>query len=170
MYRRRAEPGLANREPYFQPPASSESSPFPRHPHHTLTSCLRCDVIVLLLGHALISRLLQMEPAPLAATLEGSSNESGLLSLCELLNRQLLLLIGWAKQVPGEASPALPPIQAGLLSDGCSAPPPQASQTSHWSTRCLCCRAAGWKRCWWAWPGAPRAAEGRSLCLRRTCG
>lgn len=48
-----------------------------------------------------------MEPAPLAANLEGSSNESSLLSVCELLNRQLLLLIGWAKQIPGKISPGL---------------------------------------------------------------
>lgn len=51
-----------------------------------------------------------MEPAPLVANLQESSNESGLctlLSLCDLLNRQLLLLIGWAKQIPGKISPYL---------------------------------------------------------------
>lgn len=49
-----------------------------------------------------------MEPAPLAANLEEASDEGGLralLSLCDLLNRQLLLLIGWAKQIPGKTSP-----------------------------------------------------------------
>ncbi|KAI4790973.1 hypothetical protein KUCAC02_034283 [Chaenocephalus aceratus] len=57
-----------------------------------------------------ISHLLLTEPAPLSATQDESTNESSLstvLTLCDLLNRQLLLLIGWAKQIPGFAALSL---------------------------------------------------------------
>ncbi|KAI9532796.1 hypothetical protein NQZ68_028495, partial [Dissostichus eleginoides] len=57
-----------------------------------------------------ISHLLLTEPAPLSATKDESTNESSLstvLTLCDLLNRQLLLLIGWAKQIPGFAALSL---------------------------------------------------------------
>uniref|UniRef100_I3IXU6 Estrogen-related receptor gamma n=1 Tax=Oreochromis niloticus TaxID=8128 RepID=I3IXU6_ORENI len=51
-----------------------------------------------------ISHLLLTEPAPLAANQDNSTNDSSLrilLTLCDLLNRELLVLIGWAKQIPG---------------------------------------------------------------------
>ncbi|KAM7398793.1 hypothetical protein PAMP_018103 [Pampus punctatissimus] len=51
-----------------------------------------------------ISHLLLTEPAPLAASQDESTNDSSLrtlLTLCDLLNRELLVLIGWAKQIPG---------------------------------------------------------------------
>uniref|UniRef100_A0A3Q2WYI2 NR LBD domain-containing protein n=1 Tax=Haplochromis burtoni TaxID=8153 RepID=A0A3Q2WYI2_HAPBU len=56
-----------------------------------------------LLGNKVISHLLLTEPAPLAANQDDSTNDSSLrilLILCDLLNRELLLLIGWAKQIP----------------------------------------------------------------------
>lgn len=52
----------------------------------------------------MISHLLLTEPAPLAASQDDSTNDSSLrtlLTLCDLLNRELLVLIGWAKQIPG---------------------------------------------------------------------
>lgn len=55
----------------------------------------------------MIFHLLLTEPAPLAANQDGSTNDSSLrtlLTLCDLLNRELLLLIGWAKQIPGTVS------------------------------------------------------------------
>lgn len=51
-----------------------------------------------------MSHLLMTEPAPLAAHQDDSTNDSSLrtlLTLCDLLNRELLVLIGWAKQIPG---------------------------------------------------------------------
>lgn len=55
-------------------------------------------------GNKVISHLLLTEPAPLAATHDDSTNDGSLrtlLTLCDLLNRELLVLIGWAKQIPG---------------------------------------------------------------------
>lgn len=55
----------------------------------------------------MVSHLLLTEPAPLAANQDDSTNDSSLrtvLTLCDLLNRELLVLIGWAKQVPGTNS------------------------------------------------------------------
>lgn len=55
----------------------------------------------------MIYHLLLTEPAPLAANQDGSTNDGSLrtqLTLCDLLNRELLLLIGWAKQIPGTVS------------------------------------------------------------------
>lgn len=52
----------------------------------------------------MISHLLLTEPAPLAASQDDSTNDGSLrtlLTLCDLLNRELLVLIGWAKQIPG---------------------------------------------------------------------
>lgn len=52
----------------------------------------------------MISHLLLTEPAPLTAHEDESTNDSSLrvlLTLCDLLNRELLVLIGWAKQIPG---------------------------------------------------------------------
>ncbi|XP_056879324.1 estrogen-related receptor gamma-like isoform X3 [Takifugu flavidus] len=76
-YRRRTEPG----RPYKGPCLHSASS-----------------------RNVVISDLLLIEPPPMAANLQEPANEGGLctlLTLCDLLNRQLLLLIGWAKQIPG---------------------------------------------------------------------
>lgn len=59
---------------------------------------------VCFLGSKVISHLLLTEPAPLAASHDDSTNDSSLrtlLTLCDLLNRELLVLIGWAKQIPG---------------------------------------------------------------------
>lgn len=55
----------------------------------------------------MISHLLLTEPAPLAANQDDSTNDSSLrtlLTLCDLLNRELLVLISWAKQIPGKYS------------------------------------------------------------------
>ncbi|XP_034405036.1 steroid hormone receptor ERR2 isoform X3 [Cyclopterus lumpus] len=51
-----------------------------------------------------VSHLLLTDPAPLAANQDDSTNDGSLrnlLTLCDLLNRELLVLIGWAKQIPG---------------------------------------------------------------------
>lgn len=53
----------------------------------------------------MISQLLVSEPAPLCAIPDSSSGGSAelktLLTLCDLLNRELLVMIGWAKNIPG---------------------------------------------------------------------
>lgn len=51
--------------------------------------------------------MLLTEPAPLAANQDDSTNDGSLrtlLTLCDLLNRELLVLIGWAKQITGTNS------------------------------------------------------------------
>ncbi|XP_051580323.1 estrogen-related receptor gamma-like isoform X2 [Myxocyprinus asiaticus] len=51
-----------------------------------------------------ISQLLVSEPAPLRASPDPSTPDSDLktlLSLCDLLNRELLVMIDWAKHIPG---------------------------------------------------------------------
>ncbi|CAJ1066254.1 estrogen-related receptor gamma [Xyrichtys novacula] len=78
-YKRRAEPGLN----------------FYSKTSYALPVCSRNKVI---------SHLLLTEPAPLDAILDESTNDSSmrtLLTLCDLLNRELLVLISWAKQIPG---------------------------------------------------------------------
>lgn len=55
-------------------------------------------------GNKVISHLLLTEPTPLAANQDDSTNDSSLqtmLTLCDLLNRELLVLISWSKQIPG---------------------------------------------------------------------
>ncbi|XP_020364010.2 estrogen-related receptor gamma-like [Oncorhynchus kisutch] len=55
-------------------------------------------------GYKVISQLLLTEPAPLCATPDNSTNDDNLkalLMLCDLLNRELLVMIGWAKHIPG---------------------------------------------------------------------
>lgn len=152
-YKRRVEPGPSVY------PKSSKLHPVSNREFPGLslirTSCLLLHLMVsCILGNKLISHLLMTEPAPLAANQDDSTNDSSLrtlLTLCDLLNRELLVLIGWAKQIPGRN---LLPNNTYLmstrpsLSDTCSAPPPQGSPVSHWSTRCHYCRVAGWRLCW----------------------
>lgn len=86
------------------PPLSAAvSSPAPLI-HPNLTYRIFCLTISCLLGNKVISHLLLTEPAPLMANEDESTNDSSLrtlLTLCDLLNRELLVLIGWAKQIPG---------------------------------------------------------------------
>uniref|UniRef100_A0A672RJQ3 NR LBD domain-containing protein n=2 Tax=Sinocyclocheilus grahami TaxID=75366 RepID=A0A672RJQ3_SINGR len=67
-----------------------------------------------------ISQLLVSEPAPLRAAPDPVTPDSDLktlLSLCDLLNRELLVMIGWAKHIPGFSGLSLVD-QMALLQSG----------------------------------------------------
>ncbi|XP_051953031.1 estrogen-related receptor gamma-like [Xyrauchen texanus] len=67
-----------------------------------------------------ISQLLVSEPAPLRAAPDPSTPDSDLktlLTLCDLLNRELLVMIGWAKHIPGFTALSLVD-QMALLQSG----------------------------------------------------
>ncbi|XP_010890269.2 estrogen-related receptor gamma isoform X1 [Esox lucius] len=71
-------------------------------------------------GNKVISQLLLTEPAPLCATPDNSTNDNdrkALLTLCDLLNRELLVMIGWAKHIPGFSTLSLVD-QMALLQSG----------------------------------------------------
>lgn len=56
-------------------------------------------------GNKVISQLLASEPAPLRACpdpLTPDSDLKTLMTLCDLLNRELLVMINWAKHIPGD--------------------------------------------------------------------
>lgn len=68
--------------------------------------CGHCFIICVS-GNKVISHLLLTEPAPLTANHDDSTHDislSALLTLGDLLNRELLLLISWAKLIPGTRS------------------------------------------------------------------
>ncbi|XP_068173905.1 estrogen-related receptor gamma-like isoform X3 [Antennarius striatus] len=72
--------------------AEPDPGPHARGPHAPAVS-----------RNKVISHLLLTDPAPLAANQDDSTNDSSLqllMTLSDLLNRELLLLIGWAKQIP----------------------------------------------------------------------
>lgn len=56
-------------------------------------------------GNKVIYQLLASEPAPLRASPDPVTPDSDLktlMTLCDLLNRELLVMINWAKHIPGE--------------------------------------------------------------------
>ncbi|KAG9340534.1 hypothetical protein JZ751_021354 [Albula glossodonta] len=67
-----------------------------------------------------ISQLLAMEPSPVCATPDTSIPDGDLktlMTLCDLLNRELLVMIGWAKHIPGFSALSLVD-QMALLQSG----------------------------------------------------
>lgn len=104
-YKRRVETSSHARSP-FPAHAVSRESTRPRGFHAKLPVFV-CLITSCLSGNKLISHLLLTESAPLAANQDDSTNDGSLrtlLTLCDLLNRELLVLIGWAKQIPGTRS------------------------------------------------------------------
>ncbi|XP_062416937.1 estrogen-related receptor gamma [Pungitius pungitius] len=92
----------------------------PRTPPPPAPPSVSLFTVACLLGNKLVSQLLLTEPAPLDANQDNSTNDGSLrnlLTLCDLLNRELLLLIGWAKQIPGFSGLSLVD-QMSLLQSG----------------------------------------------------
>uniref|UniRef100_A0A673LH89 Estrogen-related receptor gamma-like n=1 Tax=Sinocyclocheilus rhinocerous TaxID=307959 RepID=A0A673LH89_9TELE len=85
--------------------------------------CLRAGMMregECLLSVAKITYLLVSEPAPLRAAPDPATPDSDLktlLTLCDLLNRELLVMIGWAKHIPGFSGLSLVD-QMALLQSG----------------------------------------------------
>ncbi|XP_073339745.1 estrogen-related receptor gamma [Pagrus major] len=85
-----------------------------------LSSFCRASYLHPVSRNKMISHLLLTEPAPLAANHDESTNDGSLrtlLTLCDLLNRELLVLIGWTKQIPGFSALSLVD-QMSLLQSG----------------------------------------------------
>ncbi|XP_006627644.1 estrogen-related receptor gamma [Lepisosteus oculatus] len=71
-------------------------------------------------GNKVISHLLMMEPTPVCAMPDPTTPDSDiktLMTLCDLLNRELLVVIGWAKHIPGFSALSLVD-QMALLQSG----------------------------------------------------
>ncbi|XP_066560040.1 estrogen-related receptor gamma [Amia ocellicauda] len=95
-YKRRVDSGLSLyfKAPYSHPPKST--------------------------GNKVISQLLIMEPTPVCAMPDPTTPDSDLktlMTLCDLLNRELLVVIGWAKHIPGFSALSLVD-QMALLQSG----------------------------------------------------
>ncbi|XP_061073221.1 estrogen-related receptor gamma [Conger conger] len=103
-YKRRADLGVSLfiKAPYSHPVKSTRENPVPGQ------------------GNKVISHLLAMEPAAVRATPDNSTEDDNLrtlMTLCDLLNRELLVLIGWAKHIPGFSALSLVD-QMALLQSG----------------------------------------------------
>ncbi|XP_028676259.2 estrogen-related receptor gamma [Erpetoichthys calabaricus] len=72
-------------------------------------------------ANKVISHLLVTEPRPMCATPDANTADSSsiqtLMTLCDLLNRELLMVISWAKQIPGFSSLSIAD-QMSLLQSG----------------------------------------------------